>query len=236
MAARTHPDDDVDPPSADETNFNVSSHDGYTTLLGKLEDSLTTPTDPRIARGGGVVQRQDGTYAERENVAVEAGEGFRDVDALFGQSQAYVTYKKERPEHRLMLWHRLQGRTVKETALLTGYTPQTVSNVCRQPWFQDAFVRMSTEMGKDTVEQYLRGEVLPAMQRTVELATGAESEAVRLAANREILDRFLGKATVKVEQKVSGSIENVVYDAAQLMSEAKQLEEQLRARGLAASN
>lgn len=206
------------------------NHDSYDTLLGTLA------TEEKAAAGGRLVQRQDGTIEKDDYRAVDGGKVFEGVDALYGQSQAYQTYKKERPEHRLMLWHRLQGRSVKETALLTGYTPQSVSNICRQPWFQEAFVRLSSEMGKDSVQQFLAGEVLPAMQRTVELATNGESEAVRLAANREILDRFLGKSTVKVEQKVSGQIDNVVYDAAQLLLESRRLDEQLKARGINGAN
>jgi ribosomal protein L27 len=208
----------------------MSAHDGYESMLGALA------TEAQAAPGGRVVQRQDGTSAESPYQARDAGKVFADVDGLFGQSQAYVTYKKERPEHRLMLWHRLQGRSVKETALLTGYSPQSVSQVSKQPWFQDAFVRLSTELGKDSVHSYLAGEVLPAVQRTVELATNGESEAVRLAANKEILDRYLGKSTVKVEQKVSGQVDSVVYDGAKLMEESRRLQEQLRARGINGTN
>lgn len=208
----------------------MSAHDGYETLLGRLADESVA------APGGRVVQRQDGTQEKDAYKAVDANKVFENVDALFGRTQSYVTYKKERPEHRLMLWHRLQGRSIKETALLTGYTPQTVSNVCGQPWFQEAFCRLSSEMGKDSVQAFLQGEALPALERTVGLANNAESEAVRLAANKEILDRFLGKATVKVEQRVTGQIDNVVYDAAQLLEESKKIQDQLRARGVLGAN
>ena len=135
-----------------------------------------------------------------------------------------------------MLWLRLQGHNVKETAALCGYTPQSVSQVSKQPWFREAFCRLSQEMGKDAVQTFLEGEVLPALQRTVDLAANADSEAVRLAANREVLDRFLGKSTVKVETKHSGSIDSVVYDAQKLMDENARLDEQLKARGIGGSN
>jgi hypothetical protein len=88
---------------------------------------------------------------------------------------------------------------------------------------------MTTEMGKDAVETFLEGEVLPALQRTVAIAIGGETDAVRLAANRELLDRYLGKSTVKVESKVTGQVDSVVYDIAALREEERKLNEQLKA-------
>ena len=207
----------------------MSAYDDYAVALGQLP-----PTDNHPSSPPRVVQRQDGTLAE--NCYLSSESAFAGVDTLFGTLPSYQAYKKEKPEHRLILWHRLRGLSVKETAALSGYTPQSVSLICKQPWFQDAFVRLSSEMGKDSVQTFLSGEVLPALQRTVQLALTAESEAVQLAANREIMDRYLGKATVKIEQKLSGQIDNVVYDAAKLMEESAKLSEQLRARGITGAN
>lgn len=218
----------------------MSAHDSYEVLLGKLTTETPTsasdfyPLASSAPSAGRVVQRQDGTQAI--DLYKESAEKFENVDTLFGATPGYQHYKKERPEHRLMLWHRLNGHNVKETAALTGYTPQTVLNVCKQPWFQEAFVRLSTEMGKDAVQTFLSGEVLPALQRTVALAVSGESEAVRLAANKEIMDRYLGKSTVKVEQKISGQVDNVVYDAAKLLEESRRLNEELKARGIGGAN
>lgn len=158
-----------------------------------------------------------------------------DPDTLFGASQSYIKYKAEKPEHRRMLWFRLEGYNVKETAQLTGYTPQTVSNVCKQPWFTSAFCALSAERGKDAINSFLEGEVLPALQRTVELATSAESEAVRTANNQAILDRFCGKAVAKTEIKTAGSMDVVVYDAAKLQEEYRRNSETLKGRGIGAN-
>ncbi len=155
-----------------------------------------------------------------------------DVDGLFKSSAAYVRYKKENPTHRLILWMRLNGQKPKEIALQLGITPQTVYNVQGQPWWQEAFCRLSTEMGKDAVTTFLEGEVLPALVRTVELAQSADEASVRLAANREILDRFLGKSVAKTETKISGGSTVTVFDVAKLQEESKALDEQLRARGI----
>lgn len=181
------------------------------------------------ARGGGVVLRQDGTSRAEPAKAVGA-RVYADADALFGDSGAYQVYKAEKPEHRLMLWLRLNGHTVKETATLTGYTPQTVSQVCKQSWFREAFCRLSTEMGKDVVQTLLEGEVVPTIERLIALRDGAESDAVRKAACDSILDRFMGKPTVRVESKVSGSVDSVVYDATKLLAENKRIQDELRTR------
>lgn len=202
--------------------------DSLDALLGTLRES-TTP-------GGGPVLSQDNTRKESPYRPGPGAQQYSDPDSLFGDSLSYHLYKKEKPEHRLMLWLRLQGHNIKETAALTGYTPQTVSQVCKQPWFREAFCKLASEMGKDAVQTYLEGEVLPALQRTVELANSSSSDAVKLAANREVLDRFLGKSTVKVETKHSGSIDSVVYDAQKLMDENARIEEQLRARGIGGAN
>ena len=198
------------------------NHDGYESMLGQLAEETRGEALP--AR---VVLGQDKT--EKENPYLTRGNPLADVDSLFGATPSYQGYKREKPEHRLMLWHRLNGHNVKETAILTGYSAQTVSQVCKQPWFQEAFCKMTTEMGKDAVETFLEGEVLPALQRTVAIAIGGETDAVRLAANRELLNRYLGKSTVKVESKVTGQVDSVVYDIAALREEERKLNEQLKA-------
>lgn len=195
-------------------------------------DGLRTPSvaspPPRLVQGMDGTQRSDPYTSPSAGTPLPSA----DPDSLFGSSVAYQTYRKEKPEHRMMLWLRLQGHNVRETAALTGYTPQSVSQICKQPWFVEAFCRLSKEVGKDAVTTFLEGEVLPALQRTLDLAKNAEADAVRLAANREILDRFLGKSVAKVESKVSGQIDTVVYDAEKLMEEERRNAEILRSRGI----
>lgn len=155
-----------------------------------------------------------------------------DVDALFGATKSYHRYMKEKFEHRLMLWYKLQGYSNVEISRITGYTTQTISQVSKQVWFQEAFCKLSAEMGKDAIQTFLEGEVLPALERTAAMARTADSDAVKLAANREILDRFLGKSTVKVETKGIVDINHTVLDANKLLEEQRRLDEQLKANGL----
>lgn len=163
------------------------------------------------------------------------GEYEQRVDALFNGKVAYQAIKRERPEHRLMLWMKLNGNKTRDIALQLGYTEVHVRTVCKQPWFLDAFVRLSSETGKDAVQTFLKGEVMPALARTVEIANTAEKTETRLAANKEILDRFLGKSVVKAEVKSSGTVDVTVRDITKLLDEQKDLDRQLAANGLLTS-
>lgn len=202
----------------------MSAHEGYESNL-RAQLAAGVDVEP-VKPQSGVVLAQDGTIKAAKPICGNLAE--KDVDALYGSSSGYRLYKKEKPEHRLMLWYRLQGYSVKETALLTGYHTNTVAAICKQPWFLEAFTTLSREFGENAVQRVLEGEVIPAIRRTVELAENATSEAVKLAANKEILDRFLGKSTVKVEQKSTGKVEVIVHDIAKLREEERKLDEQIK--------
>lgn len=181
--------------------------------------------------GKRTVVAQDNTEHE---VDVATQESFENgVDQLFGSRPSYQLLKKERPEHRLILWRKLQGQTTKEIASQMSLSEVTVRNVCKQPWFIENFCRQAKELGSDVVQTYLKGEVMPALVRTVALAEDSKIDTVRLAANREILDRFLGKSVVRAEVKsTSHATLEIVHDVAALQEEERKLNEQLRAVGI----
>lgn len=154
------------------------------------------------------------------------------LDTLYGATVAIKHYKKEKPEHRLMLWYRLQGYNNKEIAALVGYSEQSVGQVCRQEWFVKAFCELSTEMGKDAVKGFLDGEVLPTLERIKTLRDSADSDAVRLAASKELLDRYLGKAVAKTETKVDASLNVSTTDVNKLQEQINRNNEILASRGI----
>lgn len=173
----------------------------------------------------------DNHFTQDSEAATDFVEYNKRVDALFNDTPAYHAVKSEKPVHRMMLWHAIKGFNCAESANMLGYHPTWVGTVRKQPWFRKAFCEISTSLGKDAYMTYLQGEVLPAIQRTVELANSAENEATKLAANREILDRFLGKSTVKVESKSTSTVDIVVTEIAKLQEESRLLDERLKANG-----
>lgn len=200
--------------------------------LGGVKPATALPEASRL------VQSQDGTTREHKyltantTAAAEFEQYSQRVDSLFGDKPAYQGLKRELPAHRQMLWLRLNGHNVKETAALTGYSPQQVTVICKQPWFREAFVKLSTQMGRDSVETFLQGEIIPTLERLVNLRDNAESDAVRKAACDSILDRIRGKPVARVETKHSGSIDTTVYDGERLRDELQRNAEILRSRGI----
>lgn len=180
------------------------------------------------------VLRADNTAGTNPQARTE-DEFAADVDHLFGNRPAYLVIKHERPVHRMILWMTVQGQKPSEIATALRVTTETVRRTQKQPWFQESFIKLSSEMGKDAVQSFLKGEVMEALVRTVALAKAADSDAVKLAANKDILDRFLGKAVVKAEVKSTGQVDHVVYDANALLEEQRRNAETLRARGISSN-
>lgn len=201
------------------------------TLLSELSIGASqTALPPRLVR------RADGTCEEA--VRANSPEAFTvgDPDTLFGASPAYYTIKKEQPEHRLMLWLRLRGHKPAEIANLLKTTTATVRRVETQLWYQTAFTKLSSEIGKDAVENFLEGEVQNSCQTLVTLRDNAESEAVRLASAQAIIDRVKGKAVARTEVKSTGDMNVTVFDAAKLSEELARNAQALKSLGIGGKN
>ena len=201
------------------------------TLLGSLQKPVADEATSALPRR--LVRSADGTISPARSASSPVQViPSTNPDMLFGASPAYQTIKKEQPEHRIILWLRLRAHSVKEIAALVNYGESQVRQVCAQPWFLDAFCRLSSEVGKDAVDTMLEGEVVPSINRLVQLRDNAESDAVRRQAAVDILDRIRGKPTQKIETKSTGSMQVTVFDAAKLMEESKRNQEILRSRGI----
>jgi hypothetical protein len=205
------------------------------TTLSALEAASDPfrPSAPRLVQGSDGTMREN-PHANGAGATTFAGDPDADVDGLFGTSPAYVKIKKEKPVHRLMLWAALNGHRPEEIAVMFRTTKQTVYNVQKQPWFQEAFCRISSEQGKDSVEKFLEGQILPTLQKLVDLRDGGENvpAAVQKSACDAILDRIRGKPTVHVKSESTGSLDVVVHDAARLQEEYTRNQEILRSRGI----
>ena len=119
------------------------------------------------------------------------------------------TIQTERPEHRMILFMKAQLLSNKQIAEELGLTPGTVSEVVRQPWFRLSLARRMEDAGGDILRKTLEGVALDCVYNLITIANGQQEGAkvadIR-AANDSLLDRFLGKATQRVEQFDGGKV------------------------------
>jgi hypothetical protein len=207
-----------------------SLHRGTQTTPGTNGSSgLGTSVEDTVTQR--VVHHQDGTTSVNPSLTPINVSPYSDIDGLFGDKPGYQSIKSEKPEHRLMLWLKLQGHNAKEIATITGYTPEHVRTVCKQPWFREAFCRISTEQGQDAVQTFLEGHVVEACEGLVDLGQHASTDSVKLSAWSTILDRVRGKPAVKIETKNASTVDVTVTTVADLLSESQRLSKELAARG-----
>jgi hypothetical protein len=199
----------------------------YDNFIGSLEADVKATKKP----APGLVQSSDKTQLLDGETSDFSEEG---IEGLFGNRlrQSYYQIKKESPRHRLILWMTLNGQKTEQIAAVLRIHRTTVSAVKSQPWFKIMFCRMTSELGKDSVQTLLEGEVVDTVKKLVHLRDNADSDNVKLSAANAILDRFLGKPTVKVESKTSGDINHIVHDADKLQKEYAENQKKLAARGL----
>lgn len=103
--------------------------------------------------------------------------------------------QKEQPWHRTMAWMMAKGFTQKEIAQAVSKSEATVSLAARQSFMKQMVVDIIAEfqLNDESAMNLLRAAQGGAAQALIALATSASSETVKLNANREILDRVLGR-------------------------------------------
>lgn len=145
-------------------------------------------------------------------------------DALRNDPIAIQDVQSEKPWHRLAIMMASSGSTVTEIAEKLERTVTWVSLLLRQPWARERLVNEIQRAGRNEIETLLKSAGPSAIQRVIELSESAKNEAVRLAANREIIDRLLGKAVEKIEVTRKPDL-----DLDKVNQELKALEEQEKA-------
>lgn len=115
---------------------------------------------------------------------------------------------KEEPWHRVALTLFAAGLSQKEVAECCSRSLPTVGTLKRQPWFQEALVKLVEERtGSRDILELMKAECLGALQVQLDIMHNEKaSPSVRANVANSILDRVYGKATQKVE--VSGGIKS----------------------------
>lgn len=152
-------------------------------------------------KGKGTVLDPKYVYETSDLKDDPVAEAYRnDPDRLFNDREPHRAYSHEQPQHRLMVYLKAQGLTNKEIAARLDYSLTTVTEVLRQPWARLLLVKELKEAGQDAIQGVLRGEALNSVFDIVDIRNDPTTpKNVRLAADVNILDRFLGKPTQKVE-------------------------------------
>lgn len=120
---------------------------------------------------------------------------------LHGAKPPNYEVQKESPAHLVIAYMAASGMAQSEIAVRQGLQPCTVSNLFRQPWFQQRVVDIITEQGQDVVKTLISGAAVDSVLRLVHLRDNAKSENVQAVSAIHLLDRHLGKAPQKVDHR-----------------------------------
>lgn len=125
----------------------------------------------------------------------------------------------------------LGGQWVKGIGPINGtgkISYQTIVNLKQVPWFRQKILKEVEALGLDPVKQMLQGEVIPSLEKLVEVRDSPESKkSEALAAANSILDRFLGKPTQHVESHTKISYQDVEKQREQLLEKKNRLAQEL---------
>lgn len=144
--------------------------------------------------------------------------------ALYGAKQPDRIIETEKFWHNAAAVMFANGSvTAKEVAEAFGVTGPTVTNLMRQPWFQQKVTALMAAKGGRDVLELFREEALGTLATLVEIHTSTKCPAAaRVASAREILDRAYGKAQQRVE------VSNVPVSADPVAEHNRLLEENRR--------
>jgi len=145
-------------------------------------------------------------------------------DGFYNAKDPNLAILHERPEHRICIMLKASGKSNNEIAAIINYTPSWVSQILRQPWAKEALLRELKKLGGDSVAELLAGTATDSVFKLIQLRDTADDEGVQLRASQDLLDRYLGKATQKVESNtkvthLSGDVEKVDKELAEIESQ-----------------
>lgn len=179
----------------------------------QLEATQSASAEPRPA--GSETAASEAGYASAEN-------------RLFGDQNPSYTVKHERPEHRIIIFLKAQGHSNVEIATLTGFTTVMVGYVLKQPWARMRLIHEIEQSGRDGVHELLKGAVNDCVLTLIDIAGDQEAKrSDRIAASNSVLDRYLGKPTVRVES-TNTNVTATMSDVKKMQDELATVEAELQ--------
>lgn len=146
---------------------------------------------------------------------------------LHGTKEPYYEVQKETPEHLVIAYAAASGLSQREIKERFGKSGLMVSNLFRQPWFQQRVVDIISEQGRDVVKTIIAGAAMDSVFRMIYLRDHAESEQVQFSSSKDLLDRHLGKAPATVEHK-DKPLDDPLKEESRLRRQLADLERQER--------
>jgi hypothetical protein len=153
-------------------------------------------------------------------------EYLEDLDRFFNDKPPNLAIIHEKPEHRQMIYLKAQGYSNREIARVAGYTEAWVSQILRQPWARDRLKEELKHAGRDGVEAILEAAVEDSVWKVIELRDKAGKEETQLSAAKDLLDRYLGRPTQRVESLNRNLSVNLTGDLDEVNEQLKALEEE----------
>ena len=106
-------------------------------------------------------------------------------------------------------------------------SPQAVSNLFHQPFFQERVTAIMAENRRDVMDLF-RGERINSLETLVAIRDNEKAPAAaRVACCQEILDRTLGRPVQRVEAVGEVTSSDPVAEVERLEAEVKRLKEEL---------
>lgn len=117
-------------------------------------------------------------------------------DAFYNDLDPDKEVMHERPWHRVAISMAQNGFNHAEIARALDVTPNHISRVLRQPWARKHMIAEIKQNTKDELRSMIETAAKDAFLRIIQIAEDPKTPpAVKLSANQEALNRFLGKPT-----------------------------------------
>lgn len=123
-------------------------------------------------------------------------------DDFFNSKDPNLAIRHEKPEHRLVIFLKARGHSLKEIADATGFTIPWVSQILRQPWARARLAQEINAAGRDELSTVIEGAAKDSMFTLIELRDDEDTPAnVKANVSQYLVDRLLGKPKQSIEQR-----------------------------------
>jgi len=152
------------------------------------------------------------------------------TDGLRGVPPPTFAIVREKPEHRILLLLKLKGLSNREIAEQTGYSEPWVSQVTRQPWFQDMLVEKLAQAGDKLVDDLIALEAKNSVFTLIQLRDDPNQlGSTRAACAKDLLDRYLGKPVQRTENlNINANVKGTITRIDTIDAELAKLEERVQ--------